>query len=176
MIANAGLGGAADLASGDVDADGRSSTSIGGFPTGSSEVSRRAFMRGAAGVLLGGLAVASGVDSLGGLPIAAAAPVLGRATFDKCVGQTFRVSAGSQRSLTLFKTRPLRFGQPATQPPAGQDSFGLLFKGPAGMPLEQGVYTLDHKSTGKFTVLVAPMRPEADARYYEVIFNRASGR
>jgi hypothetical protein len=145
-------------------------------PAGRGEVSRRAFMRGAAGVVIGGLAAVSGVDPLGALPIAAAAPVLGRSTFDKCVGQSFKVSGGSLRSLTLFKTRALRFGQPATQPPAGKDSFSLLFKGPAATALEQGVYTFEHKTTGKFTVLVAPMRPEADARYYEVIFNRASGR
>jgi len=144
--------------------------------TESSEVSRRVFVRGAAGVLIGGLAVASGINPLGVLPVASAATVLGRSTFDKCVGQSFKLTGGTLTSLTLFKTRALRFDQPTTPPPAGKDSFSLLFKGPSNMPLSQGVYTLDHKTTGKFTVLVAPMRPEADARYYEVIFNRATGR
>ena len=140
------------------------------------EVSRRAFVRGAAGVLVGGLAITSGFDPLAGGQAAAAAPVLGRTTFDKCVGQSFKLDAAALRSLTLFKVRALRFGQPATQPPAGKDSFSLLFRGPVDQPLAQGVYTLDHRSTGKFTVLVAPMRPEPDARYYEVIYNRASPR
>jgi hypothetical protein len=140
------------------------------------EVSRRAFVRGAAGILVSGLAITSGFNPLGGAQIVTAAPVLGRTTFDKCVGQSFKLDAGAVRSLTLFKVRALRFGQPATQPPAGQDSFSLLFRGPANQPLPQGVYTLDHRSTGKFTVLLAPMRPEPDARYYEVIFNRASPR
>jgi hypothetical protein len=138
------------------------------------EVSRRAFVRGAAGVVVGGLAVTSGFNPLGGALIATAAPVLGRTTFDKCVGQSFKLDVGGVRSLTLYKARDLRSGQP--QLPAGQDSFSLLFRGPANQPLPQGVYTLDHRSTGKFTVLVVPMRPEPDARYYEVIFNRASPR
>jgi Domain of unknown function (DUF6916) len=140
------------------------------------EVSRRAFVRGAAGVLVGGLAVTSGLNPLAGWQVATAAPVLGRTTFDKCVGQSFKLNADAVRSLTLFNVRALRFGQPEAQPPAGQDSFSLLFRGPADQPLAQGVYTLDHRSTGKFTVLLAPMRPEPDARYYEVIYNRASPR
>jgi hypothetical protein len=134
------------------------------------------FVRGAAGVLIGGLAVASGFNPFGALPAASAATVLGRSTFDKCIGQSFKLTGGTLTSLALFKTRALRFGQPATPPPAGKDSFSMLFKVPATKPLSQGVYTLEHKSTGKFTVLVTPMRPEADARYYEVIFNRATGR
>jgi len=66
-------------------------------------------------------------------------------------------------------------GGTATQP-GGAESFSLLFKGAANKALPQDVYTFDHSRTGKFTVLVAPMRPEADARYYEVIFNRATPR
>jgi hypothetical protein len=148
-----------------------------GSDTSANGVSRRAFVRGATGLVVGGLALATGFNPLGGTTVVGAAPVLSRATFDACVGDKFHVaSAGAIRSLDLFKSRALRFGQPATQPPAGKDSFSLLFRGPAGQPLAQGVYTLEHRRTGQFTVLLAPMRPEPDARYYEVIFNRAAPR
>jgi hypothetical protein len=38
------------------------------------------------------------------------------------------------------------------------------------------VYVLEHRRTGSLELLLAPMRPELDARYYEAIFNRATPR
>jgi hypothetical protein len=133
------------------------------------DVSRREFVRGAAGVLVGGLVLTTGFHQLEA-GVAAAGPVLGRAGFEKSIGERFRLSSAAVSTLDLFKVRDLRFAQP------GEDSYSLLFRGPSDPGLEQGVYTLENRRTGKFTVLLVPMRPEPDARYYEAIFNRAAPR
>src|SRR6476620_5974272 len=94
------------------------------------DVSRRVFVRGAAGVIAGGLIVSTGLLEFGGSALAGPAPSLTRATFDKCVGQSFTLKSATVPSLVLFKSRALPFGLSATQP-GGAESFSLLFKGAA---------------------------------------------
>lgn len=128
--------------------------------------SRRSLMRFGAGILAGTALGGGAIPDL----VRAASPPLARATFESCVGARFKLhSVAGLTSLTLFKVRSLPHA-----PANGGESFSLLFRGPAAASLAQGVYTLEHRRTGRFAVLTVPMRPEPDARYYEIIFNRSA--
>ena len=52
------------------------------------------------------------------------------------------------------------------------DSFSLLFKGPRSLPLEQGTYMVENKSTGLFPLFIVPVYPRGNGMCYEAIFNR----
>jgi hypothetical protein len=134
------------------------------------DLSRRAFMRGAGGAVVIGLAVSGGITQLAvGQVFAAPAASTDRRLFERCVGTAFTNKTSGTSQLTLIKVRSLRYF--ADDP--SSDSFSLLFRGPAHQPLGQEVYTLHHRVTGNRSVLVTPLQAEPDACFYEVIFNRA---
>ena len=140
-----------------------------GGPWGERSRSRRELIRGAALLLAGGCALAAGLYQLDG-----PRGTLTRSTFEPYVGQRFglRSSAGGASGLELFKVRALRLGPSATTQADGDENFSLLFRGPLAEPLEQGVHELEKRPLGTLAIFLVPMLPEADARYYEGIFNR----
>ena len=142
---------------------------IGGSAWGDRSRSRRELIRDGALLLAGGCALAAGLYQLDG-----GRGTLTRSTFEPYVGQRFRLrsSSAGANGLELFKVRALRLG-PSTSTQANRDeNFSLLFRGPLAEPLEQGVHDLEHRRLGEVAIFLVPMLPEADARYYEGIFNR----
>ena len=101
-----------------------------------------------------------------------------RGTFEPFVGEQYglRSSDGALHHVDLFKVRALR-GDPGAATLGtglgGQESFSLLFRGSASTELPQDVYRVEHRSADGLSILVVPMRPEPDARFYEAIFNRS---
>ena len=53
-----------------------------------------------------------------------------------------------------------------------EDPFTLVFTGPPGRPLGQGLYDLSHPVLGAVAIFVVPLGPGSDGRpRYEAIFN-----
>jgi hypothetical protein len=107
----------------------------------------------------------------------ASAASLVRSAFALYVGETFQVEHASAEAiaLQLLKVRDLfaarRLAARGLAIDAEQN-FSLQFRGPLDRPLGQAVYRFAHPSLGDFAVLIVPMRPEQDGRYYEAVFNR----
>lgn len=139
-------------------------------------ISRRAFFHTIGATVAGGALVLVGVERLGSMPTAAPASLV-RSTFDRHVGDTFRLqsASGGAAELQLFKVRDLRSAGTLAAKGRSIDperNFSILFRGPLDRPLGQETYRFEHNRIGGFGLFIAPMRAEQDARYYEAIFNR----
>ncbi len=139
-------------------------------------VSRRKFIKG-----IGAVAAGAALLAIGGQLIATRrlpevpGEALVRSIFAGRVGETFHIDLGVSGvlALQLFKVRDLRAASKSAM--AGSDDerrFSILFRGPADRPLGQESYVFEHDQIGRFALFIVPMRPEQEARYYEVIFNR----
>jgi hypothetical protein len=53
-----------------------------------------------------------------------------------------------------------------------QESFSLLFKGPADRMLPQQTYSLENGHIGQVDIFLVPVDRDHDGIYYEAIFNR----
>lgn len=131
---------------------------------------RRWFLRTVGlGVAGAALVVAGGRDLISWI---FPAPLV-RSSFAARLGETFRVSAdAASLELRLVKIDALQSAALQKSPDNADDSFALLFRGPAGQPLGQGTYNFAHGRIGSFPLFIVPMSVEPDARYYQAIFNR----
>jgi hypothetical protein len=55
---------------------------------------------------------------------------------------------------------------------SSRDCFSIVFRGPRGLPLRQGTYTLEHSSLGTFQLLVVPGQTDRLGIRYGAIINR----
>jgi hypothetical protein len=53
-----------------------------------------------------------------------------------------------------------------------QETFSVVFRGPNGVPLGQGIRRFQHERTGDFDLFITPVRQDKQGVYYEAIFNR----
>jgi len=53
-----------------------------------------------------------------------------------------------------------------------QETFSLTFKAPADAPAEQSTYTLTSEGVGEQLIFLVPIGKDADALYYEAVYNR----
>lgn len=53
-----------------------------------------------------------------------------------------------------------------------QESFWLVFRGPASLPLGQGTFVFENDAMGRFDIFMTPIKQDAESLYYEVVFNR----
>ena len=53
-----------------------------------------------------------------------------------------------------------------------QEQFALLFQAPQDVPLQQGMFRLEHDKIGTFDLFLVPVRKDKQAFYYEAVFNR----
>lgn len=53
-----------------------------------------------------------------------------------------------------------------------QEQFSLLFQAPQDVPLQQGMFRLEHDKIGAFDLFLVPVRKDEQAFYYEAVFNR----
>jgi hypothetical protein len=100
-----------------------------------------------------------------------------RSGFAPYAGDTFQVwhESGEGAALQLMKVRDLVAARRLTARGLvidAEQNFSLQFRGPLDRPLGQDIYRFAHTSIGDFALLIVPMRPEQDGRYYEAIFNR----
>lgn len=54
----------------------------------------------------------------------------------------------------------------------GQESFSLLFRGPAGKFLQQGIYPMEHEQLKRFELFIVPIARDEAGFSYEAVFNR----
>jgi len=54
----------------------------------------------------------------------------------------------------------------------GQEQFGVVFRGPLNVFLDQGVRPFAHDEMGQFEIFLVPIRQDEQGFYYEAIFNR----
>lgn len=104
---------------------------------------------------------------------AAADPWPLRSTFAGLVGSTFYARAVSPKRLRLLLSEVDDLPSAKTAGTVGfEESFAVRFRGPAGLPLRQGTYTLRHESLGELAVFLVPVDRPAKTLAYEAIFNR----
>jgi hypothetical protein len=110
----------------------------------------------------------TGVDDRAGTVDATALPRL--ETFSPCVGEPFAVEASAgedEMALELIEAKalPAQPGLPRARP------FVLLFRGPAGIPLGQGMVRLGHPRAGPVELFVVPVAGQDDGQYFEAVFS-----
>jgi hypothetical protein len=135
---------------------------------------RREFLKYAAGGMAGATILA--LHLRGNLPeIGSTTPVevlsqLRKDSFAGHLNQIFHFSknAFDVVELELIEVSNIKY---QSHDVAG-DSFSLVFKGPRSLPLEQGTYTVENKSTGIFPLFIVPVYPQGNGMYYEAVFNR----
>ena len=55
---------------------------------------------------------------------------------------------------------------------ATQEQFSIVFRGPRDRFLGQGSRPLEHEKLGQSQFFLVPIREDAEAYYYEAVFNR----
>jgi hypothetical protein len=149
------------------------------MPHETGSLSRREFVAGAAVVLAGGVlwAIGNRVGATGRLQWAPSWALI-RSTFLNLLGQTFQVRLvpSGELAVQLVEVRDLQSarvkGSTAAAGAESENRFSILFRGPAGRPLGQGTYDFSYERMGAFSLFIVPMASDADARYYEAVFNR----
>jgi hypothetical protein len=138
------------------------------LPAAESAMSRRRFL------LLGLAFSASGAvlaaQRLPVVPAAAPPPLdLVRSTFAAHLGEVFLFErdSGGPVALTLVDVRDLAF--PASDP---QQSFSILFRGPAAELLPQDTYRMWHYRIGSHMLFIVPRPSDRHPAAYEAVFNR----
>jgi hypothetical protein len=139
--------------------------------------------------LLGGGAIAATAAVVGGaVALTASGPIvplglpaftpLQRATFEKLVGQSFRVDVEhSIRRVTLASVESLAIPHAPRHRSAGGakttgDQYQLFFEGPAAKKFEQGTYTFTARGLHELGLFVVPVGlTETQQRYQAIIVN-----
>ena len=90
--------------------------------------------------------------------------------FETLVGTAFDVRLGDRNvSLRLEKAEELPSHSRGGR---GQStSFSLLFAGPAGTPLWQGTFRLEHSHAAPADIFIVPVAQKNDTLLYEAVFN-----
>ncbi len=64
----------------------------------------------------------------------------------------------------------------ATVLPGRGEAFSLVFRGAAGVPLDQRTYLVEHRTLGEFPLFLVPLGPTDDgAQEFEAVVNRLEG-
>ncbi|HJQ70561.1 MAG TPA: hypothetical protein VKA70_16405 [Blastocatellia bacterium] len=53
-----------------------------------------------------------------------------------------------------------------------QEQFAAVFRAPASVPAQQGLYRIKHEVLGEFEILLVPFKRDNDSVYFEAYFNR----
>jgi hypothetical protein len=92
---------------------------------------------------------------------------LTKETFDENLNTRFRVmlDGAATLELELIEVKP---GRSTSR----QEQFSLLFQAQPDIPLQQGVFRLEHDKMGAFELFLVPVRKDEQGYYYEAVFNR----
>lgn len=97
------------------------------------------------------------------------------AAFSAQLNTAFRVAAEGSKalSLELIEVNDLRTAavkQSAAM--VGRECFSTIFLGPRHLPLKQNAFAFEHRTLGKFNLLLVPIGYGKQGRLYEAVFNR----
>ncbi len=90
--------------------------------------------------------------------------------FAKHLDSTFTVAIGGKKTQKwrLVEAKDVRSGGGT----ARRQAFSLLFAGPGGSPVPQGVYKLRHAKMRNMEIMVCAVAAEGDKKiHYEAVFN-----
>jgi hypothetical protein len=95
------------------------------------------------------------------------------ATFAAHQGEIFRIHPALETTLTaeLIAVTRLGGGSDGDRTQGGRRApFSLIFRGPAGNPLPQRIYEMEHDAIGVFPLFLVPIGPDQEGMLYEAIF------
>ncbi len=89
-------------------------------------------------------------------------------------GQKFRVTVAQDEAteLTLAEITSRRTSPGGGAKPASYENFSLIFAGPPGRLLPQGMYLFECDDLGRFDLFIVPIGRDASGCKYEAAFNR----
>lgn len=88
--------------------------------------------------------------------------------FEPLVGQEFRIADdGGERVATLIEARSLREAQGAGRL---SRQFSLVWRGPPGAVLEQGIHRVLHPALAPQELFLVCLGPDAHGMRYEAVF------
>ena len=132
-------------------------------------LTRRALLRNGAAATAAALL---GARPWAAAPAAASAGYLRRSSYERLVGQRFRVGSVGLRLLSVSDVAGAKRDKSLV---GSEDAFALAFSGPLDAALESGIHTLRHAELGTFELFVSPVdRPRRDRRY-EAVIDRSVG-
>ena len=53
-----------------------------------------------------------------------------------------------------------------------QEEFSLIFRGPLDLPIQQGLFRLEHEKLGTEEIFLVPVSKDTEGIYFEAVFNR----
>lgn len=91
------------------------------------------------------------------------------ATFEPHLGDLFRLGAGDGQGadLVLIEAAVL----PTSAADRLRPPFSIIFRGPPGPLISQGIHRLEHTGIGTFDLFLVPIGPDADGMRYEAVFS-----
>lgn len=145
------------------------------LPARSPVQSRRQFVKGAAGLALGGLLLPLGYSAVShrSLNPWAAAPSLNFAGFHAHLGSRFRVRTAEKKTLNMTLAEATQWQLPVSDGSMlGGEHFTLVFQGPKDHLLTQDNYRFQHGQLGTFELFIVPGQPGENASRYAAIISR----
>jgi hypothetical protein len=90
-------------------------------------------------------------------------------TFEPLVGNVFVVAVvGGTKTVELTLVEVNTLGH--RRPDAKRNPFALLFRGPVGLRLPQGIYRFEHASTGALEFFITQVSAKPEGCEFEAIF------
>jgi hypothetical protein len=97
-------------------------------------------------------------------------------TFAPLVGSKFRVYADATGPTELELVEATEFTGHGNKPAPGtgliQESFSVMFDGPEGCFLPQGMYVFEQDALGRIELFIVPVGRKAGLFQYQAVFNR----
>ena len=87
-------------------------------------------------------------------------------SFEACLHTDFQVIHPEEP----FDLELVEVSEQASSP--RQETFSIIFHGPAESPLQQGMVSLSHEKLGQFALFLVPIARDPDGFRYEAVFNR----
>ena len=94
------------------------------------------------------------------------------ARFQSTLQTTFRVQCGAEPAVGLVLVEATGGRKQAAG--GGDESFSIVFEGPADRPLPQRIYSLEHDTMGRFDLFMVPVGQKESAIQYQAVFNRCA--
>ncbi len=138
-------------------------------------VSRRQFLKVAAGGVAGAALVTLGTGEVGALLSGNSTPrdlpeKLMRSSFTGHLGEVFKIRKGPLETVDVKLIEVSGIAYASTL--SAEESFSVVFRGPHDLPLEQDTYMVEHKAIGASPLLIVPVYYDGDGLHYEAVFNR----
>ena len=137
-------------------------------------VSRRQFLKVAAGGIAGAAVLTSGADGFTSLVAGGPTPQvllkdLKKSAFAQHLGEDFKIRKGLLETVDfkLIEVSGIAYALTSTE-----ESFSVVFRGPHDLPLKQDTYMVEHKAIGAYPLLIVPVYYDGDGLHYEAVFNR----